>query len=330
MDFWTQLIEERVPQDNFLRKINMLIDWEALGSKVKKVKSSFGRTGYDVDLMLKVTLLSQWYHLSDRELERVLKVRLDFMLFCGSSILSNSPDHSTICRFRNALVTHDLYDVLLQEVNRQLQEHHLMVSEADVAIVDATLITSAARPSKELKVMAEDRREDEFDQTQHVDEVLSADPDAVWLKKGNKSTFGYKLFTRTDGEGYIDKIMARPANENEIPHLPTMARGARAKRVLGDKGTVSADNRAFLHSQNLKSGLMYKAARCHPLNKWQKEFNRIVSKSRWVIEQSFGTMKRKFHAERARYMTRLKVEAEMTWKAITVNLLKAANRIEIS
>ena len=148
-----------------------------------------------------------------------------------------------------------------------------------------------------------------------------------WIKKERKSTLGYKLFARTDGAGFVDKIMARPANEGEQPHLPQMAKGAKAQRLLSDKGLTSAANRAMLKEMSLKNGLMFKAARGRALTKWERRFNHIVSKSRWVIEQSFGTMKRKFNASRARYMTRLKVEAEMTWKAISLNLLKAANRV---
>lgn len=49
-------IGERVPEDNVLRKINVLIDWKRVGWKVGKVRSRLGRAGYDVDLMLRVVL----------------------------------------------------------------------------------------------------------------------------------------------------------------------------------------------------------------------------------------------------------------------------------
>ena len=42
--------------------------------------------------------------ISDPELERALKVRLDFMIFCGLSLHAAVPDEKTHCRFRNALV----------------------------------------------------------------------------------------------------------------------------------------------------------------------------------------------------------------------------------
>ncbi|WP_323779133.1 hypothetical protein [Leisingera sp.] len=39
MDFFMQVIGERVPEDNVLRKINVLIDWKQVGWKVGKVRS---------------------------------------------------------------------------------------------------------------------------------------------------------------------------------------------------------------------------------------------------------------------------------------------------
>ncbi|MBC6412768.1 MAG: transposase [Hyphomonadaceae bacterium] len=74
---------------------------------------------------------------------------------------------------------------------------------------------------------------------------------------------------------------------------------------------------------------MFRAGRNHPLSARQKRFNRLVAKQRWVIEQSFGTLKGLFHGGRARYITREKVGAELTLKAVAMNLLKAANRIDL-
>ena len=57
-------------------------------------------------------------------------------------------------------------------------------------------------------------------------------------------------------------------------------------------------------------------------------FNALVAKVRFKVEQSYGTMKRRFHLSRARYFGRLKVEAQMVWAALGMNLLKAHRKIE--
>ena len=83
-----------------------------------------------------------------------------------------------------------------------MEEHGLKLKKAETAIVDATLIDSSARPNKVLDTIAQDREEDKTGC--EIAESLSADPDARWVKKGRKSTFGYKGFVRCDEEGFVD------------------------------------------------------------------------------------------------------------------------------
>ena len=48
-----------------------------------------------------------------------------------------------------------------------------------------------------------------------------------------------------------------------------------------------------------------------------------------VIEQSFGTLRRKFRYARAAYFGLIKVSAQSHLKAMCLNLLKAANRLSV-
>jgi IS5 family transposase len=41
---------------------------------------------------------------------------------------------------------------------------------------------------------------------------------------------------------------------------------------------------------------MHKAHKNRPLTELQKQFNRLISKKRWVIERTFGDMRRWFVA----------------------------------
>jgi len=110
------------------------IDWRHVGWKVGKVRLQLGRSGYDVDLMLRVLLPGQRHSLSDRKLEEALRVRLDFMLFCGASLFENVPDHRTLCGFRCALVRLGLFEAVPGEVNRHLCAHGLKVEHAAMAV----------------------------------------------------------------------------------------------------------------------------------------------------------------------------------------------------
>ena len=74
---------------------------------------------------------------------------------------------------------------------------------------------------------------------------------------------------------------------------------------------------------------MRKACRKHPLTEAQTKRNRYLSKTRYVVEQSFGTLHRKFRYARAAYFGLIKVSAQSHLKAMRLNLLKAANRLSV-
>ena len=72
---------------------------------------------------------------------------------------------------------------------------------------------------------------------------------------------------------------------------------------------------------------------CHyrnrPLTEAQTKRNRYLSKTHYVVEQSFGTLHRKFRYARAAYFGLSKVSAQSHLKAMCLNLLKAANRLSV-
>ena len=121
-----------------------------------------------------------------------------------------------------------------------------------------------------------------------------------------------------------------PANTHECNHLSPLLEGiAEDTTVYADKGYDSAENRQHLEEHQLLDGIMRKAHRNRPLTEAQTKRNRYLSKTRYVVEQSFGTLHRKFHYARAAYFGLLKVSAQSHLKAMCLNLLKAANRLSV-
>ncbi|SFF25956.1 transposase, IS5 family [Nitrosomonas sp. Nm166] len=198
--------------------------------------------------MFKATLLGQWHSLPDAALEQALSVRIDFLQFCGLSLSYDIPDETTLCWFRNRLVANDRLDGLLAAINEQLQSHGLMVKGATGAVIDATLIESAARPKKTitLEVDAEGKAVQFEDGSQpgiSCFDAQSADADAIWLKKGKKSQFGYRGYLVVDAQdGYdVRGVHTAPANQSEMMHFEAAIDGAHieANRVYADKGSGS-------------------------------------------------------------------------------------------
>jgi transposase, IS5 family len=79
---------------------------------------------------------------------------------------------------------------------------------------------------------------------------------------------------------------------------------------------------------------MEKATRPHELTRFQKIKNKlisrkIISRKRFIVEQSYGTLKRLFKFFRASYMTLNKVKGASLRKAICFNLLKNLNKVTL-
>jgi len=89
---------------------------------------------------------------------------------------------------------------------------------------------------------------------------------------------------------------------------------------LGYKLHASSDKEGYIET-------VHKAVRGKPLTTAQQQANRVIKAKRWVIEQSFGTLKRRFRFCKANYFGREKVLGQSYLKAMCLNLLKASNKV---
>ncbi|WP_050171716.1 IS5/IS1182 family transposase, partial [Neisseria meningitidis] len=101
-------------------------------------------------------------------------------------------------------------------------------------------------------------------------------------------------------------------NAHECKHLPPLLEWVpRGTTVYADKGYDSKENRQHLKEHQLLDGIMRKACRTARCRKCKPNVtdicrkpvirNRYLSKTRYVVEQSFGTLHRKFRYARAAY-----------------------------
>ena len=257
-------VEDKL-NDNRIIRLGKMIDWSRFrkmftGIHKNDIDPRGGQKSYDHLKMLRVIILKEWHSLSDKETEDSLKVRLDFLVFPGFDLGEATPDETTICRFRNALIIKGLFKQIFEKINTQLEAKGLKIKNAQGAVVDATIIESSARPRRVINI------EKDREETQTLFEIQeSKDKDDKWLKKGNKSYNGYKGFLVTDtDDGYILKTKIEPANVSEMNKLEEMITGIKAYFIYTYKGYSSQDNRNILKVK-YKDGIMFKAARNRPL-----------------------------------------------------------------
>ena len=116
------------------------------------------------------------------------------------------------------------------------------------------------------------------------------------------------------------------ANESDTRHLESILNEIILEEglpVLADKGYASARNSEILESKNLVDKIMLKATKSKKLTTEENEYNREISKFRYVVEQTFGLLKLHFGYTKCRYISQRKVELEYMLKSLSFNIKKA-------
>jgi len=284
-------------------QIDQIIDWNPIRGLIEiaytKGNRPTGRPSYDSLVLFKTELLRTWYGLSDGEVEEQVNDRLSFSRFVGLGLDECAPDSTTVCRFRNILVEANLYDNVLQEINRQLELTGVLVKRG--AIVDASITDTPRRPRgrKEYEVV-EDRNEEsgrDVAESAVVKESVkpNVDGEARWVKKMGKLHFGYKRHSVTDENGLVITEETTPANESDIKHLEKPLEKAKLPRgtpVYADKGYDSTANKDVLKRMKLKSRIMHKGVRGRKLTEREQRANVAISKTRYKVERTFGSIHR--------------------------------------
>jgi IS5 family transposase len=355
MGFYDGYVEKRTRKNTFFKQINMLIDWSEVEKEIKKVykrgHSVDGRPAYSGLLLFKMLLLGIWYGLSDEKGEESVNDSLSMMRFCELDLEDSVPDHSVLSRFRTELTEKKAFDRLLKKINHQLVAHKVILKNG-IGIVDATLTDSPLCPKGKTEYeLAEDRKEDQRSAADCEKEEIhmqwikkeqpGVDSEARYSRKGKEVRFGYKKHVLTDENGMQLSVHTTTANEHDSKGLKSCLENQDEEFAVTscftDKGYQVPDNVALfkkpVKNRKVKNRIMHKAYKNRPLTDWQKRFNRLISKKRWIVERTFAGMRRWFNCGMARYVGLAKTHTQHLLEAIAYNLYRApgiviSNRIK--
>lgn len=322
-------LRARKIKTTFFTQINELIDWDSIERLIdadySKGKSVVGKPSYSGLLLFKMCLLQSWYGLSDYEVEDRLNDSISFSYFCGMHIDGVAPDHSTLSRFRTALTKTKTFEKLFSSINAQLEAHNIIVKKG--IIVDASVIETPLRPKgKTNHEVTEDGSEEEIAVKKEY--AQSVDKDGTWLKKRGKYHFGFKKHHVTDDEGLVLGVLTTTASKNEIANLEEVLDTVNIDLpkdipLKADKGYQSKKNAELLKKRNLKNHILKKAYKNKPLTRWEKKFNKLIGKTRFKVERTFGGIKRWFNGGLARYRGMAKMHTQNLMEAICYNLYRS-------
>jgi IS5 family transposase len=93
--------------------------------------------------------------------------------------------------------------------------------------------------------------------------------------------------------------------------------------LKADKGYQSKKNMKLLEKRNLKNHILKKAYKNKPLTHWEKKFNKLIGKTRFKVERTFGGIKKWFNGGIARYRGLEKMHTQNLMEAMSYNLYRS-------
>lgn len=204
--------------------MGQVVPWAQLCELIKPYyqNPATGRKRIDLERMLRILCLQQWYNLSDPGVEEAIYDRNSFQKFLSLDIFTESvPDETTVCKFRLHLQEHGLFEEIFLLICKYLQDQGLLMKEGTV--VDATLITAPSSTKNK-----SGKRDPEMSSTQ----------------KNGKWHFGMKAHIGVDSKsGLVHSLSATTAKVHDTREFDALLNGEEKsclqKRVISVKTGIA-------------------------------------------------------------------------------------------
>ena len=233
-------LEEFVPQDHYLRRLNRVLDLDFVHDVVRdRYCQDNGRPSIDPEVVIRLFLLQAIEGLSSvRRLMQRVHVDLAYRWFIGYRVDETLPDHSTLSKALDRFGDTVFNDLFVRSIS-QCQASGLI--EGQVLHVDATTIRA------------------DIDRNR-VNQPDSPDPDARYgrFPDGTKKP-GYKQHTVVDPKKrVVVGLTVSPANEHEHDNAVELVdqavehTGRSPETVCADAAYSSGRNRAAMEDRNIR------------------------------------------------------------------------------
>ena len=284
-------IDELVPKDHLLRKIEKKIDFSFIHDLVKDLYcEDNGRPALDPTLLFKLLLLGYLFGVrSERQLIRDVQVNVAYRWFLGLNLTDKVPDASTLSqnrrrRFNDSEVYQQIFDeIVLQAIQKKLVSGRVLYT-------DSTHLKANANKRKHQKVKAKESSKGylaeldkavEEDRLKHGKKPLrkrsdppkereikqsTTDPDSGYMVRDGKPKGFFYLDHRTvDGKfNLITDVHVTAGNVHDsIPYLDRLDRqqkrfGFEVEAVGLDAGYFTAPICHGLEQRNLFGVISYR------------------------------------------------------------------------
>src|SRR6266699_6772265 len=265
----------------FLEEMEQVVPWAKLWALIEPhyPKPGNGRRPKELEQMLRIYFLQQWFNLADPAVEEALYDSATLRQFVGIDLGAEPvPDETTVCKFRHLLEENHLGEEILGTVNLHLQAKGVRITTG--TIVDATLIHA---PSS----------------TKNREQ--SRDPEMHQAKKGKNWYFGMKAHVGVDSKTkIIHTVVATAANAADSTMLLHLLHGEET-RVWGDQAYRGQSEVLREHAPHDQDFTHQRYRYKDRIDDVEREKNRTKSKVRSKVEHVFAVMKLKFGFVKVRY-----------------------------
>ena len=176
-------IENLVPPDHLLRKVEKHIKFSFIYEKTRDLYSDIGRPCLDVVVLFKMMLIGYLYGIrSERRLEQEIRMNIGYRWFLGLGLSDPVPDHSTISqnrrrRFKDSNIFQEIFD----EIIRQAIDSGFVVG--DQLFTDSTHLKASANRNRREVVEVDQSPRDYLDDLEEAVNEERDDHDKKPLKK---------------------------------------------------------------------------------------------------------------------------------------------------
>jgi transposase len=274
-ELWVEPVNlgRRVPEDHFLRKLNKMLDLSFVREEVAKFYGRNGNVSVDPVVIMKMMLLLFLDNVkSERELVKIIPVRIDYLWYLGYGLEDEVPNHSVLSKAR-ARWGGEVFERLFKLSVSKCLEAGLI--EGSKLHVDSSLVRANASKRSIVEIactealgrldeepQAEEQTDDRGDKRPPNKRKRSTtDPDATMARQGNgKSEPTYKNHRVVDDKaGVITALRTTTGMVNEAHELPALTRqhedntGYKARVAIADCKYGTAENFVALAAQKIRT-----------------------------------------------------------------------------
>ena len=256
------MLEELVPQDHFLRKVDAAVDFSFIHDMCKDLYSpDNGRPAIDPEMLFKMLLLGYLYGIkSEVKIAQAVNENIAFKWFLGLKLTEKGPDHATISinrvrRFRDNNIAEQIFDEILKQcMDKGLVGGAILYTDSTHIKAKANkhrkaLVTVDTSPKEYMEELDEqidlDREslnKKPFDRNDNDPDSPSGggtakrmisltDPDSgQQTREGKPDGFHYSEHRTVDSKNnVIVNVHVEPANVNDITPVATILKEIRQR-----------------------------------------------------------------------------------------------------